>query len=255
MRKISTKAAAEAVLRELPSVLGVSVKEDVFGHPREVHLLVGPGPDPRLLAREVRALLEARLGVPVDQRVISIAQLGRPLPPGLLAMGDGVGAAVDGAGQAALELDGQATRSARLIFGGLESAAREGRVTVRVRLGRGGEEHEAEATDLDTGPGRVRAGASAALKAAALACEGKLRLELEAASLVRALNRDYALVSVIAVAPRLGRRPLPLSGVHPQDEGPELAGALAALKATNRVLGLRLRSDGEGRRPPPSSGP
>jgi hypothetical protein len=255
MRKISTKAAADAALRELPSVLGVSVKEDVFGHPREVHLLVGPGPDPRLLAREVRALLEARLGVPVDQRVISIAQLGRPLPPGLLATEDGVEAAGNEAGQAGLEIEGQPPRGARLIFGGLESAVREGRVTVRVRLGWGGEGYEAEATDVDTGPGRVRAGAAATLRAAALACEGELRLELEAASLVRALDRDYALVSVIAVAPSLGRRPLPLSGVHPQEEGPELAGALAALKATNRVLGLRLRSDGEGRRPPPSSGP
>ena len=35
-----TKAEAEAVLRELPSVLGAFVREDVYGHPREVHLLV-----------------------------------------------------------------------------------------------------------------------------------------------------------------------------------------------------------------------
>ena len=70
-----TKAEAEAVLRELPSVIGAFVREDVYGHPREVHLLVRPGTAPRDLARDVRDLLEERLGVPIDQRIISIAQL------------------------------------------------------------------------------------------------------------------------------------------------------------------------------------
>src|SRR5574339_1068532 len=75
MERIHTKEAAEAVLRELPSVLGAFVREDVNGHPREVHLLVAPGPNVKLLAQDVRELLEERLGIPVDQRVISIAQL------------------------------------------------------------------------------------------------------------------------------------------------------------------------------------
>lgn len=75
MAKIHTKDRAEAILRELPSVLGAFVREDVNGHPREVHLLIAPGPEPRLLARDIRDLLEERLGVFVDQRVISIAQL------------------------------------------------------------------------------------------------------------------------------------------------------------------------------------
>src|SRR5688572_16103468 len=70
-----TKAEAEAVLRELPSVLGAFVREDVHGHPREVHLLVKAGTAPRDLARDVRDMLEEKLGVPVDQRVISIAQV------------------------------------------------------------------------------------------------------------------------------------------------------------------------------------
>src|SRR5690606_938810 len=67
MAKIHTKARAEAILRELPSVLGAFVREDVNGHPREVHLLIAPGPEPRLLARDIRDLLEERLGVFVDQ--------------------------------------------------------------------------------------------------------------------------------------------------------------------------------------------
>lgn len=70
-----TKAAAESLLRELPSVLGACVHEDVNGHPREVHILVRSGPDLRNLSHDIRDLLEEHLSVPVDQRVISIAQL------------------------------------------------------------------------------------------------------------------------------------------------------------------------------------
>lgn len=77
MNRTSIKTTAEAVLRELPSVLGAYVSEDLEGHPREVHLLVGPGPDLAGLARDIRGLLQERLGIPVDQRVISIAQLAR----------------------------------------------------------------------------------------------------------------------------------------------------------------------------------
>ncbi|MFW6330907.1 MAG: hypothetical protein ACOC3J_04205, partial [Gemmatimonadota bacterium] len=77
MKRISSKATAEAALREIPSVLGAYVSEDADGHPREVHLLVRSGPDPAGLARDIRGLLEERLGIPIDQRVISIAQLAR----------------------------------------------------------------------------------------------------------------------------------------------------------------------------------
>jgi AraC-like DNA-binding protein len=75
VEKVHTKEAAEALLRELPSVLGAFVREDINGHPREIHLLVGPGPSVKLLAQDVRDLLEERLEVPIDHRIISIAQL------------------------------------------------------------------------------------------------------------------------------------------------------------------------------------
>jgi hypothetical protein len=47
MTREGTKEVAEAMLRELPSVIGAFVREDVHGHPREVHLLVRAGPNPR----------------------------------------------------------------------------------------------------------------------------------------------------------------------------------------------------------------
>src|SRR5688500_17211699 len=87
MANESTKDTAEALLRELPSVIGACVREDAFGHPREVHLLVRAGPNPRHLAYDVRDLLEERLGLPIDQRVISIAQLAPGKEPGPLVSG------------------------------------------------------------------------------------------------------------------------------------------------------------------------
>jgi hypothetical protein len=67
-----------------------------------------------------------------------------------------------------------------------------------------------------------------------------MHLELESASVVQAVGRSYVLLSVLAVSPLLGRKPVPLAGAHPAGEGDEAA-ALAALQATNRVLTLALR--------------
>ncbi len=240
MEKIRTKEAAEDTLRELPSVLGAFVREDIYGHPREVHLLVAPGPNVRHLARDVRDLLEERLQVPIDQRIISIAQVTRdPAESPVEDVPEIVTAAPE---------DAVATSAAeppahpRLVFGGIETMYRDARVVVRVRLAWRGAEYVGEGNELDAGMGRVRAAAAAALRAAATACESSIRLELEGASIVRAFERDYVLVSALAVAPSLGRRPLFLTGAHPDEGELATAGALAALKAVNRVIAFRLKA-------------
>ena len=233
MRDIRTKEAAEAALLELPSVLGAHVREDIYGHPREVHLLVAPGPDVRHLARDVRDLLEERLGVPVDQRVISIAQLAggraataaRPVEPV-----EPVGPAQ--APEPADTVEGEP----RLAFRGIETSLVGGQVTVQVRLGLGKEEFTGSGSELHSDQGRLRAAACAVLQATTQACGGAIRWELDGAALVRALERDYALIAVLAMSPRFGRQPLLLAGAHPAEDGLETAAALAVLKAANRVL-------------------
>jgi hypothetical protein len=265
METPGTKEAAESVLRELPSVVGAFVREDAFGNPREIHLLIKSGPKPASFARDVRDLLEERLGVPIDQRIISIAQLA----------GDAVGMGgepVSGNGPRAetasapartqptplphptppqspaartaeLEPEAEAEPSVRLRFVGAAHETLEGRVVVRVTLEWEGQSYEGEAVELEAGSGRVRAGATAALRAVTAACSGRARFELEAASVVRALGREYAIVSALASAPALGRQPLMLSGAKPVDdvEPVETAAVLAVLKAANRVLGLIVR--------------
>lgn len=258
MKRISTKTAAEAVLRELPSVLGAYVNEDLEGHPREIHLLVRPGPEPGSLARDIRSLLEERLGIAIDQRVISIAQLAEDRDP----HAPEEEAREAGAREAeAFEAEARESESRaeprgvphrrrrasrtgadqRPIFESLESTVSSGQVRVSVRLAWEGRISDGTAEAADTRPGRARAAATATLRSAMNAAWNEdLNFELDFASLVQALDGDYVLVSALGLSPRLGRRPLPLVGAHPVEGDVETAAALATLKAVNRVLSLAL---------------
>jgi hypothetical protein len=242
MDKPNFKETAESVLRELPSVVGAFVREDAYGHPREIHLLIQPGPEPRHFARDVKDLLEERLGIPIDQRIISIAQLARD--PAAEPAAETVRAGMRQAAPA------PAAPRPRLRFLGSQTRVIAGRVIVRVELERGEQHFVGEAEDLETGGGRLRAGARAALHAATVACGGRLRLELDAASVVRASDRSYVLVSTTASAAYFGRRPLALAGAQELDEAAETAGALAALKATNRIVSLILGTSESDALPP-----
>jgi hypothetical protein len=243
------KEAAEAVLRELPSVIGACVREDVFGHPREIHLLVRAGPNPRHLAYDVRDLLEERLGIPVDQRVISIAQIAPGKEPGPLVGGAAPAPAAPPEPAAAEEAAASATEP-RVRFTGVSTEAMDGRARVRVKLELADGAHSGEALGVDSAAGRSRAAATAALTAINETCVGRARFEVEHASVVEAFERDYVLVSVLVSSPYLGRRPISLVGAHPVELDDESAAVLAALKAINRTLSLVLRlAEGSMRHP------
>lgn len=241
MTRTSTKDAAEAALRELPSVMGAFVREDIFGHPREVHILVTAGPTPRDLARDVRDLLEERLGVPVDQRVISIAQLAssavQALPIRQLP------------GMAAIEAAVSQTDEPRLRLTALDVEAGSGRVSVSARMQLGRDEHVGWGAEVETDMGRLRAGAAAVAQAVTHALGDRGRLEVEAVSVVEAFGRDYGLICTQAASPRLGRHPLAMFGAHPLAPDAVEAGAYAALKSANRIVGLLLRNGPVPRRP------
>lgn len=243
MTREGTRETAEAVLRELPSVIGAFVREDVHGHPREIHLLVRSGPNPRHLAYDVRDLLEERLGIPVDQRVISIAQLAPGREPGpLLRQRAGMGH--DRADAPAPETEAAAEpeeTDPRVRFGGISIESIGNRVRVRVTLDLDETEHNGEAVGLDTPPARLRTAASATLQAVDGTCVGRARFEVEHVSVIRAFERDYVLVTATVSSPFLGRKPIPLVGAQPIEVDGESATALAALKAVNRTLSLVLR--------------
>lgn len=223
MEKVHTKETAEALLRELPSVLGAFVREDVNGHPREIHLLISPGPSVKLLAQDVQDLLEERLGVPIDHRIISIAQLAEDV--------------VDFTTDATLEsITESAATERRVRFINVVSEIRDQRVRVRTQLQAGDTVLEGEATEIDVGTGRLRAAAAATLIAAGNAAPDDLRLQLESISVVKAFDREYVIVSVLAGATVFGRKLLQLVGAQPIAQDAETAAAFATLKAINRVL-------------------
>ncbi|MCI0432610.1 MAG: hypothetical protein L0271_03025 [Gemmatimonadetes bacterium] len=218
------KTAAESVLRELPAVVGVFVRPDAFGHPREIHLLIGPGPKPREFAEHVKAVLEDRLRIPIDQRIISIAQV------------------ADAPATTAPEPEPQVLPAVqeRVRLDHVESSTIEGRVTVRARLLTGAHEFEGEATELESGSGRSRAAARAVLAACDRLTEAGGRFSLEFAILVAGTEADYILCSATVSAQRLGRRSERVFGAHPIEDQVETAAALATLKAVNRLLSFLL---------------
>ena len=227
-----TKAAAEAVLRELPSVLGAFVREDVHGNPREVHLLVRPGQTARDLARDVRDMLEERLGVPIDQRVISIAQVaenGTTVEQALASMNGSTDSKTAKSGE-----------PDRLFLVGVESTRSLGWIETKAVLRRGELEFEGTAREVETSSGSARAGARATAAAVCAACEPELHVDIESVSVLGAFDREHALVSTTAASPLFGRGLRTLVGAHPIESDPVEAGALAVLKATNRVVALAL---------------
>ncbi|HEX6559829.1 MAG TPA: hypothetical protein VF021_10215 [Longimicrobiales bacterium] len=199
------------------------MREDINGHPREIHLLVAPGPNVKLLAQDVRELLEERLEIPIDHRVISIAQLAEDIVE-------------DGEGGLASVTDPLAGER-RVRFLDITSEVREQRVRVRTRLQTGDSVLEADSVEIDLGAGRLRAAALATLRAAADAIADNVRLELESVSAVRAFDREYVLVCVLAGGGTFGRKLIQLVGAQPVDDDSVTAAALATLKAINRVLG------------------
>jgi hypothetical protein len=239
MEQQGTKEAAESVLRELPSVVGAFVREDAHGYPREVHLLIAPGPKARHFALDVKALLEERLRIPIDQRIISIAQLAGPQEAG----GALAAAAIAPVGRIEPKPPpvhiGETAAAAPMRARFLDSytEVHEGRVTVKVRLQWDGTDHEGEALDIESPSGRVRASAQAALRAANLVCGDHGHFELDAASVVRVMDREYAVVSSLVTSHFIGRGPVALAGAQPVEDYVETAGALAALKSANRLLG------------------
>jgi hypothetical protein len=250
MNREGTKEAAEAVLRELPSVIGALVREDVHGNPREIHLLVRAGPNPRHLAYDVRDLLEERLGIPVDQRVISIAQLAPGREPGPLVAAPEPAAAPTAPPPSESVPASEPAADVRLRFGGIAVESLGNRVRIHVSLEHGDVEHLGEATGLDTLQARIRTAASATLKAVDAVCVGRARFEVEHVSHLHAFERDYVLVTILASSPFLGRKPLQLVAAQAVEIDAESAASLAALKAINRTLALVLRLSESGRRPP-----
>lgn len=152
------KTAAETALREMPHVVGAFVQPDAFGHPREIHLLIRPGPKPRAFAQEIKTLLETRLRIPIDQRIISIAQLadeGAPEPVPDPANEPALGPA-PGPADRRTAGPGSVPAPPRVRLENVETRVHGGRVTVGIALRFDDTTLRGEATEFEAEEGRAR---------------------------------------------------------------------------------------------------
>ena len=68
--------AVESLIQSLPGVEGARIVLDDWGGVREIHVLADSSRHPKSIVRDIESGLQARWGLAVDHRRISVAQLG-----------------------------------------------------------------------------------------------------------------------------------------------------------------------------------
>lgn len=229
---------AERLLASLAGIVSAHVVEEAGGRIVEIHILSSPDLHPKQVVRNVESALSAGLGIEIDRRIVSVAQIrsagavssasaGPAEAPanGTARLATEAGAASD-SGSAAPEPAG--TR--RLEYVRYESRREEGRCRCEVILRNGDEVVRGESEAADTAAGRAEAAADAVLDAVVQA-RSQLRLHLEGVVISASRGRSFVIVSAHAVSDRNSIR---LAGAAPLTRSPEEAAILAALQATNR---------------------
>lgn len=222
----------ERLLCSLAGVVSARVVANPLGRLDEIHILASPLFGPKQIVRNVESALAAGLGIVIDRRIISVAQIRRdalePVAPFISE------AAEPGAPRPVLEPRPAPPPSARLVFVRYDARSRTNAETeCRVTMRRDATEFTGEGIGAGTTPGRALAGARAAFAAIASAVADR-ELGLEAATTVESNGRAFVLIAARALE---GREAVPLTGVAPLDRSPEEAAILASLQATNRLTG------------------
>lgn len=213
----------ETLIAALTGVLAARVVTNPLGRIEEIHVLADEQLHPKQMVRNIESALSAGLGVTVDRRVVSIAQVrgdpeafAEPEPP---------------------EQPQPATRDAaddvvaRYIFVGYDARTQPDlEAACRVTIRRGNEVISGTGSGPSTPLGRAQAAARAVF-AAIGAARRDHALGLEGVTLVESHGRSYILVAAHAIQ---GRDTVPLTGVGTLFRSPEEAAILASLQATNR---------------------
>lgn len=226
---------AERLLGSLTGVVSAHVVADAAGDIVEIHVLSAADLHPKQMVRNVESALSAGLGLQIDRRIVSVAQIRSD---------------VDSNGQRPTEaalptverLEDQRTDddtagdvgpdppTPRLEFVRYESRRDAERCSCDVILRSGHDEIVGSGRGPDTAAGRAEAAARAVFDGIAQA-RPDLRVELEAAVISSSRGRNFVIVAAHAL---LDRTTVPLAGAAPLARSPEEAAILAALQATNR---------------------
>ncbi len=241
---IAAAEDAERLLRALAGVVSAHVVADATGELVEIHVLAAGDLHPKQMVRNVESALSAGLGIQIDRRIVSVAQIrtdidsnghhgagssatAEPVEDAEAAAGDTAAAEA-----AAAEESGPGLEDAplRLEFVRYQSHRDAERCRCEVVLRAGGREITGLGDGPDTAAGRAEAAARAVFRAVEEA-RADVEVELEAAVISSSRGRNFVIVAARAV---LDRGSVGLAGAAPLNRSPEEAAILAALQATNR---------------------
>jgi hypothetical protein len=213
---------AERLLTALAGVVSARAVADEDGRLNEVHILASPDLHPKQIVRNVESALSAGLGVIVDRRIISVAQL-RPntAEPYVKKQKKTARAEARSSGYSQ-------TRRVYMQFDTASASALD--TTCNVTLVHDERRLTGTGSGVNTLQGRADAAARAVFSA--LQQDGEV-LGLEGTAIVENHGKSFVLVSARAVTGRTARI---LTGVAAMLNSPEEAAILAALQATNRVV-------------------
>ncbi|HSJ14190.1 MAG TPA: hypothetical protein VK939_07235 [Longimicrobiales bacterium] len=252
------EAEVERLLCSLAGIVSARVIANAMGRLDEIHVLASDALHPKQVVRNVESALSAGLGIVIDRRVVSVAQVraDQLTPAGELVERRGreaggeadawpAGAAVaepgapvdaaDAPAEPAPEAGpaGAADLAVRYQFVGHDVRHQTNRETVcHVTVSRGSEHYTGSGAGPSTPLGRAQA-AARGLFAALHTARDAQDLMLENAALVEAHGRTFVLIAAQSVQ---GRRTEPLTGVAILQRSPEEAAILASLHAVNRWL-------------------
>lgn len=231
---IARSQDAERLLGSLAGVVSAHVVTDDHGEIVEIHILSSAGLHPKQMVRNVESALSAGMGLQIDRRIVSVAQIRADVDTN-----GHMDAERRGALRAVTDQDHDtdpATAPAddlappRLEFVRYQSRRDAERCVCEVVLRAGDDEMTGTGSGPDTAVGRAEAAARAVFDAIEQA-RSELHVELEAAVISSSRGRNHVIVAAHAL---LDRQNVPLAGAAVLTRSPEEAAILAALQATNR---------------------
>jgi len=211
-------------------VQSARIVADEDGGILEIHAVASPGRAPKQIARDIESMLVAKLGVPVDHRKISIAQVGddAEVPPTETRVHEAV----------APEAEGQLwPTDMRIEFVGVSVSQSHVKAEAQVELALGGFSTVAAVDGADSADSVLRLVAEATITAVQQLFDGRSILAVTAIEQTTVGGKPVVVVHVTHVREREEKH---LIGACAISGDPTRAAALATLDAVNRFL-RRLR--------------
>ncbi|MGH7464062.1 MAG: hypothetical protein ACREK1_02740 [Longimicrobiales bacterium] len=220
----------EGLIAALRGVLAARVTLDPFDQIEEIHVLAAERLHPKQIVRNIESALSAGLGITVDRRTVSVAQV-RADDADAYTPDDAAALQLPQDPAPVSERTDEENIAVRYVFVGYDARTQPDlEAACRVTIRRGTEVISGSGSGPSTPLGRAQAAARAVFSAISAARRDHT-LGLEGVTLVQSHGRDFVLVAATAAA---GRESLPLTGAAALHRSPEEAAILASLQATNR---------------------